>query len=515
MPKMRYAWLAAGIIVLAACAPAQPPATAQPTSPEITLARAQETVSPAAGDAVLAYVRGESASQLLLLDAAGGQTVVMDVPAGSTVSACGDEAMSPDGRHFAFYAGGNEAGTLYLITDAGAAQTITPLERLACIGGGLRFSPDSSRFAVLSYPSGASQNTFASGTLRVYGTADGAEAASYNDVTAFDVGDESVAYVSFFTNERGQADEAAVIVADSAAQREAATLLAEENCQFTSASVALAPDNNLALIIGHRCEDPATGVSVQWQLYTVDVEARSATLSASDTQPGAFVSFARTNNVVFSPDGTTLFFSVPDGVTANTAAVAAARLDDMSIDLPVPRQGVFPTFSAPVNVFPLVSRDGRWLTLPVTTPTGSENTLAAINLTDGSAAPITVSAGGGGDVISALAYAPDSSRLVYIAGGGAAENNSLLALDLTTGSETRVLRGRFAPSLAVSPTGDAAALADWKISEDPTQDDYTNLLVVNLASSAVSTLYEGATLVDGQVTDARSIDVLAWLKAAS
>ncbi len=451
--------------------------------------------------------------QLVFVDGTGGTTSVIDVPAQtSTVMSCGDEASSPDGSHFAFYMGG-AAGDLYMMSGIDAPVVIdADVQAMACVGGGtFQWASDSSRFGYIAFEPGAASSEFPDGFMHIYNTASMAEELSSDNVVAFDLAPTGVAYVSFFTNDRNEADEAAVLWWSGNAEVEVATMQPEEDCFFTSAQVAIAADGKFLLIMGHRCRRGET--RTQWQLYSVDPSARSATLASSDFQPGLFASFARTNNILFSKDGNTAFFTVPDGVTANTVAIATVNLSDMSITVPLERQAVFPTLSGGANAFPRISPDGSQLATVVTS-TSNDNAVYVWNLADPAAAPVVFEAGSGGDTISSMGFTPDSARLIFVAGGDRGADNSLIGLDLASGNNFRIARGSFSQGMVISPMGTEIAIMDWQELEDPQEPSWLNLVAVNLDSSEVVTLFEGSEIVEGKVENMQFAYPLVWRRVS-
>jgi hypothetical protein len=452
--------------------------------------------------------------QLVFIDGTGAVTPLLDMPAQtSRVMPCGNEATSPDGSHFAFFVGG-DAGTIYMMNGVDAPVAVDEdVQALACLGNGtFQFASDNSRFGYVAYEPGASGSEFPDGFLHVYNAGTLAEEYSTDNVVAFDLSASGVAYVSFFTNDDNEADEAAVIVWNGSAEREVATLLpTSEDCKFTSAEVATASDGKLVLVMGHRCTRGDTRTS--WQLYVVDPESRSATLASSDFQTGAFAAFSRTNNILFAPDGSTAFFTIPDGVTANTVAIAAVNLSDNSITMPLERLAVMPTLSGGANAFPLISTNGNWLATVVTS-SSNDNTVYAWNLADAAAAPITFEAGSQGDTISSMAFTPDGSRLIFVAGGDHGADNSLVALDLATGGDFRIARGSFGQGIVVSPSGTEVALMDWQELEDPQEPSYLNLIVVNVDTSEAVTVFEGGEIVEGHVENLQFAYPLAWRRVS-
>jgi WD40 repeat protein len=451
--------------------------------------------------------------QLVFVDGTGGTTPVMDVPAPvSRVIPCGDEASSPDGNHFAFYMGG-DAGSLYMMTGTNTPTLLDDdVQALACVGGGtFQWASDSSRFGYIAFEPGASNSEFPDGFMHIYNTASMTEELSADNVVAFDAAPTGVAYVSFFTNDRSEADEAAVFWWSGNAEVEVATLQPDEDCRYTSAQIAIASDGQFLMVMGHRCRAGDTRTS--WQLYTIDPSARSATLAASDFQPGLFASYARTNNILLSRDGSTAIFTVPDGVTANTAAIVAVNLADMEISVPLDRQAVFASLSGGANAFSRLSPDGSRLATVVTSPS-NDNAVYVWNLAAPSAAPVIFEAGSTGDTISSMVFTPDSSRLILVAGGDSGADNSLVGLDLTSGSNFRIARGNFAQGMVVSPSGVEVALMDWQELEDPQEPSWLNLVAVNVDTSEVITLFEGAEIVDGHVENMQFAYPLVWRRVS-
>jgi WD40 repeat protein len=451
--------------------------------------------------------------QLVFVDGTGGTTPVMDVPAQtSVVMPCGDEATSPDGSHFAFFMGG-DTGALYMMSGTDTPVVVDEdLQAMACVGGGtFQWASDSSRFGYIAFEPGAASSEFPDGFMHVYNSASMAEELSTDNVIAFDAAPTGVAYISFFTNDRDEADEAAVFWWSGNAEVEVATLQSEEDCFFTSAQVAIAADGKFLLVMGHRCRRGET--RTQWQLYSVDPSARSATLGSSDFQPGLFASYARTNNILFSKDGSTALFTVPDGVTANTVAIATVNLSDMSFTVPLERQAVFPTLSGGDNAFPRISPDGSRLATVVTS-TSNDNAVYVWNLADLAAAPVVFEAGSTGDTISSMVFTPDSTRLVFVAGGDHGADNSLIGLDLASGNNFRIARGSFSQGIVVSPSGAEVAIMDWEQLEDPQEPPWLNLVAVNVDSSEVVTLFQGSEIVDGDVTNMQFAYPLVWRRVS-
>ncbi len=464
-----------------------------------------------------AVVGASNPGGLALLDGSGALTPVLDLPDGTArVVACGESAVSPNSQYFVFYVGGDE-GALYYMNQQGQPVEIESAIRSVCLGGGtFDFSPDSSRFAFIDYEPDAGQSSFADGFLRVYDATGGTEVFSTESVTGFDIGNENVAFLNFFTNDQGQADEVAVQIWNGESDREVATLRPDSSdetgqCRFTSGAVNILPDGNLSLILGQRCD--RTGINT-WQLYTVNVAERSATRAASEEVVGGYQSFARTNAIFAAPDGSGFLFTVPDGVTANTSGLFRVDAADLTTQQIVERQLVLPANTTPANATPEVSQDGRWLAIVQTTP-NAENSLLIFDMMDLGVPPITLSAGSAGDTVSAMEFTADSSRLFAVVGGDDKTENSIVAINLSDGSDFRVERGRYNNNLVVSPDGSEIVIGDWEFLEDPNEPPFLNTVAIDVEMSATTVLYEGAVVENGEVVTQSFAVPLAWRGSAA
>ncbi|MBC6935478.1 MAG: hypothetical protein DWB42_06525 [Chloroflexi bacterium] len=444
----------------------------------------------------------QAPGQLALVAADGSATPLLDIPPQtSRLVPCG---ASSDGVLLAYYIG-LDNGALYLMRGAQSPVKVDDVPALTCLGPGQAvFAGD--RLAYIAYESGAAQSEFADGFLRVVNTSSLERLFRAENVTAFDLNADGAAYISLFTNNRNEADEAAVVWWNGSTEREVVTLVPTgEGCRFVSGQIIIAPDGRFVTVMGQRCKTGDT--RTQWQLYVVDPAAGSATLAASDFQAGAFAPFAGTNTIFFSPDGSRAYFTVPDGVTAYTAGLKAINLADLSVSNVIEKQAVMPNFGGAPNAFPQLSPDARWLAMVVTTP-NNENTLNIVDLANPGVAPITLSAGSRGDVLSAMVFTADSARLFAVAGGVDSADNSLFSVDLATGSSSRLSRGRFGNGLAV--IGSVVAVPDWQIPDDPKEPAYLNMVVINADGGEKATWFTGADIVDGKVTNQRFAFPLAW-----
>lgn len=474
--------------VVAAADEATPP----PDEPILTTVdvEALETLSPTFNEGVLTHLTAPTGDQVALISAEGDVIPVLDLPSGSRVAACHDEGENlSDRRYFAFYAGGQEAGTLYIMDGIHAPRAVGAIDYLACVMGTFQFSPDGGQFAYIGYVPSASRNEFPVGTLRVFDSADLSEQYRLENVVAFQLADH-LTTVSFFTDEDGKADEAAVSEWDGERERELATILpTEERCRFSSASVAKAIGGMVAMVLGQRCDGQQ---QMQWQFYTIPAPFDgSITLVASDNQPGDYVSFARNNALFLSDAGDIAYFTVPDGVTANTVAVAAINFAaDNDVRVAVDRQVLMPTFRGATNAEPRQSYDRSWLAFTMTSP-NNDNNLYALDLVNTDNPPIIIRAGARNDLISSLAFTPDNASVIYTAGSANGGDNSVFALDLASGTAARVRRGNFGRALVVSHDGEHAVVNEWVSVQDGTQTrTYQALRLINLQTNTEITLFE-------------------------
>ncbi|MFN8528244.1 MAG: hypothetical protein U0670_06510 [Anaerolineae bacterium] len=461
-------------------------------------------------DGVLMVVESPTGKQLALFNTDGTSIPVVDgLDRNAHVDVCGENSVTPDGRHTALFIGGPESGTLYLMNGTGMPVSLGEAEFLACVLGNARFNADGSRYAYISYEPGTSRQEFARGDLRLFDTATVTSNWTGENAVSFDISAAGIAYISFYTNNQGEADEAAINFYDYSAEREVATLLpTADNCHYASGVVRQIPTTDqLAVVMGQKCDNET---QMRWQLYTIDNQG-SATLAASDTQPGDFVVFARNNNIFTSPDGSFLYFTVPDGVTANTVAIAAISRSDVTVSVPVQRQALFPTFRGLTQAEPRLSPDGRWLSFTLTSPQ-NDNQLYTLDLLDRNNPPISISAGARGDAISALEFTPNSGRVVYVSGSTEGGDNSLFALDLAAGTESRVRRGTFATQLVVAPDNERAAVSNYETAEEGTHTyQYLSVKIVNLNSNTETTLFDDTTSPADQRISAYPI---AWVSGS-
>jgi hypothetical protein len=426
---------------------------------------------------------------------------LLDVPQPSNrVMSCGTSA---DDARYAFYIGGDR-GALYTMNAQESPKVLAaPIDGYVCTGSsGFKFAPNGAQVALIRYESDARISEFADGVLEAHTLDGGGEAFTTDNVTAFDINDDGMAFIRFYTNTRGEAEEAGVFWFEAGVETHVATLMPDESCRYTSASLGIAADKRFVAVLGHRCRSGNPRTS--WQVHTIDPALGSATLAAWSFQPGAFVAYARTNNVLLSPQGDVAYFTTADGVVANTAALMRLDLSDLTTTSVLESGAVMATFADSANAAPVLSPDGRWLAVVVT---DGEISLHAVDLSSRGEAAFVYPAAR--DVIAAAAFSPDSQHLYALIGSGEAEDGDyhLVRLSLTDGTRASLQRGAFRPPLLVN--GTTALLMAYDTAGDPPRP-YLNLVAVDHATNTMTTLFEGATLTNNRAENRRFAYPLAW-----
>lgn len=454
--------------------------------------------------------------QLVLMDSSGEiSRTVMPLPTGtSRVVACGSRAKSPDGLHFAFYVG-LDTGTLYLMNGTANPVAIdNDFRALGCVGlNALKYSPDSQRLAALAYKPNADTNEYPDGALHLVNTTAGDVARSFENVTAFDLDNDQLVFLRFYATDRGEADEVGVFTWNGNEEQEVATFYADEGCKFTSGQVGLASDRRVMILMGHRCRTGDTRTS--WRVYVLDRLNRRANMVLTDFQTGSFLSFSSTNNLIFSPDATMTYFTVPDGVTSNTVAVIGISMDDLTTtrtlisgDAVMAKLDTRP-YDFARNAYPVLSSDNRWLAV-VTNPVQNVSAVTVLDLTAPQAERLVIETERREDVVVDMLFTPDHTRLIFISGGSEGRQNSLQSLNLTSGAESVIQEGRYGHGV-ISADGEDIAVMEWKIANPNLGTTYLALSLVSLANGQTTALFEGAEVVNGRIENQRFAYPLAWL----
>jgi len=284
----------------------------------------------------------------------------------------------------------------------------------------------------------------------------------------------------------------------------------ENDCYYNSASTTEVSTGLLA-IMGYRCNRGAV-TTTQWQLFNIDPTNRTAQLEQTDTAAGRYFVFSQTNALFPSPDGNNVFFTLPDGISNQTVGLYTTAIDNVAPTQLIDRSAVMPSVSdLPYdanNATALLSPNGQYLSLVVNTP-NNDATLYVYDLSDPALLPITIDAGDTGDTIGAMVFNASSSSLYYVAGSDQGGNNSLFALDLNTGTESRIRRGRYA-QVAISPDGSTLAAMNW-IEFDAEEPRYLTLEVIDIASTAQTAIYVGGEVdEEGKLINQSFAYPVAW-----
>lgn len=442
---------------------------------------------------------------IVFIDENGPGDSLLAVPADAQrIQTCGEQA-----GYAAFFVG-NDSGTLYMVDpDDNLYEVQNSVNAMVCLGT-LQFAGD--RFGYIDFLNDTLNSTYAIGWLYVRETSTRDELFNFENVVDFDLHDESLALISFYTDDQGAANEAAVLVWTGGGPDEVSTLFTDEGCVFRSAQIVQVSAEQLVFTIGQRC----TG-GTEWALFTVDLTTRSTNraLVINDV-PGAYLPAARTNTLVASPDGNTAFATYPDGLGQNTAFVQPIHLDNIQAEPAIFNNAVMPVYinttiyPRTLNAQPLLSPDGAWLAMVSNSP-NDEAALHLIELNAPDLPPISINARNRGDTISSMQFLPDSTGLVFVIGGNNGDNNSLFAVDLASASENRLTRGRYGRAMVMAPDGQRVALTNWQVVDQANQENYLNLVTVDLATRETLTLFAGAEIMDDQPGEQRRFAYpLSW-----
>lgn len=457
--------------------------------------------------------------ELVYLSSNGSTETILALPQGTTrVTECGPYGTSPDGSVFAFIVsigGGNERGTLYLLKD-GNAELINVADDLnpaSCVGSTpFQFSADGSQFAFIEWSADATNQTSPLGFLRIYDTETVSEILSVENTTAFDFTNDGMVWISFFNNGNNQATEVSFTIWDGRSEEEITSLVADEDnaCYYNSGSVSEIGDN-LVAIMGYRCSRGDV-TSTQWQLFNIDPDNQTAQLEQSEVASGRYFVFSQTNSIYASTDGSQVFFTLPDGFNSQSVGFYTTALDGNNATQILNNWGVMPSVSdLPYddnNATALLSANGQYLAMVVNSP-DSDAVLNVFDLSDATLPSITIDAGERGDTIGSMLFNSSSEVLYYVAGSDEGGNNSLFTLNLNTGAESRISRGRYA-QMALSADDSTLAIMNW-VEFDSDEPRYLTLETIDIASTETSVVYVGGEVDDeGKLINESFAYPLAW-----
>lgn len=455
--------------------------------------------------------------ELVVFTAGGSRQRVATLPEGTRrVVPCGLSALSPDGSAFAVlsttFSGGAEQGDLSIFRRGTNAldEVASGLNPMSCVGSSqFQWSADGTRYGYVNYALDAGQRRPGVGQLVIRNAADDSVLETFDSVSQFHLTDEGAVFTGFFFNERGEATEGGIFTyAGSGRAREVATLRANENCSYQSATVNPVTAERFIVVMGVKCVTADT----EWQLYTVEPTTRSVQLQDRDNFIGSYFSFSATNTILPAADASAFFFTIPDGLTNRTVAIAEIDTASFEREVIVENYAIMPNVSQlpyePVNAVGRLSRDGNFFAAARNTP-NNEASVVVIDLANPQLPPIEISAGSRGDVVTDFIFSNDSANLYFIAGGTQGGDNSLFQLDLITGTDIRVARGQFDDGV-ISPDDTRIALLQWETFED--EPPYTTLLVTDIATGEEAVIFEGADIdEDGELINQQFAYPLVWM----
>ncbi|GAB5490553.1 MAG: hypothetical protein Phog2KO_07680 [Phototrophicaceae bacterium] len=499
-------------------------------SEEVVTETVTEAVSNVSPDSqrVLAWVSSatrpgnQSASnpgELVYFNSDGSSETALALPQGTTrVTQCGPYSTSPDGNTFAFIVttgGGNEFGTLYLSKNGSPELTSIAdgLNPASCFGSTpFQFSADGSQFAFIEWSGDATSEASPTGFLKIYDTESASEITRIETVTTFDFTSNGATWINFFNNGNNQATEVSITTWDGSSETEISSFVADEenDCYYNSASISEISDN-LVAIMGYRCSRGEV-TSTQWQLFNISPDNQTAQLEQSDVTGGRYFVFSQTNALFPSTDGSQVFFTIPDGINSQSVGLYTTALDGNDASQLIERSGLMPSVSdLPYddnNATAILAPNGQYLAIVVNSP-DNDAILNVFDLSDPSLPPITLDSGERGDTIGAMVFNNASDTLYYVAGSDEGGNNSLFALNLNTGAESRISRGRYA-QMSISPDDSSLAIMNW-VEFDADEPLYLTLETIDIASNETSVIYVGGEIDDeGKLINESFAYPLAW-----
>ncbi|MFW5691281.1 MAG: hypothetical protein ACOCXZ_02160 [Chloroflexota bacterium] len=459
-----------------------------------------------AGPGALTNPNARGALVLMNGDGEVERTIAELNAAALNVQRCGTTPDSPNGSTVAIYAGSNERGSLYLMTGTDDPAVLTGIPWRTCLGPDtLQWAEDSGSLALINYDL---TGTLSAGILGIYPTsAPDNPSFTRADVAAFFYDGTRLALV-----EAG-GDFVSVHSGTPAELTELTRLFSgRAGCPHRGAALTYTGPEALAVALGENC-----GSGNRWSVNIVDIPQRVTNrLLEEPTGPngrGAANFFAQagvlalwTNDV-----GDTLVLTYPNGVLGNFSAevvrIDLRRAQDYALlfdNAVMPRQPISTPSSAPVT-----TQDGRWLAI-VEQNANRVSALHLIDLETGTLAR-TIDQPEPGALFSAIAFTPDSSSLYYVVGGTDGDVNVLYRTTLTGSAEPPepVAEGRFVGPLIVAPNGREAVISERATGGDR-DEPYLNLIAVDLRNGDRETVFTGAEVVDGALTNRRFAWPLSW-----
>jgi hypothetical protein len=445
--------------------------------------------------------------ELALIGSGPAQTVLPLSRSAGSVQPCGAQATSPNSRYVAFSVTDGGATNLYQMIDASPRLNILSnnINPMTCTIG-VQYDPNSMRVGYLMWPSPNVNNMAPTARLLIHNAENLALVGNFENVADFDMTSTGAAFVTMFRNAQNEYVEVGINVWDGTSTRELTTLVADQSnrCVYTSASIASITSTRLALTVGFRCRRGIT--ATQYQIYSVDTEARVAVLLLQGQTKTQFIPNARTNQVIVAPNGQSIFQLLPDNLRTDSGVLIEMSLAAPAERVLIPGAIQMPQANrTPINGLPVLSSDARWLAL-VVNDANNNAALYAYDMNAPSLPPIFVPGSSRGDRFAGLRFTGDLA--------GTPESNAAFALNLTTGISNRLARGRFnLDTVAVSPFTPTVALVDSRTLTDG-QPRYNALVMVDLNTGALTDLIIGANLAEGRVRERLALVPIAWRRSA-
>ena len=434
---------------------------------------------------------------LLAWYGAKGQPVPLAKPASgkSIVMNCGKNPTSDKALIFQ----GDTTQTNLVPLDSGTILPISKNVGLSCaIPGLIQISPDGSRLATIDFDQTVGNNplTPVSGLLHLISLSDGKQLVEKPTVASFDLQNDGVTYIEFFTNSKQQANSAELhFVDNNGNDRSLKDNLALSNtddkkiCYFVSAKVLRVSDK-VYTMLGEKC---TPGNTTTWRIHRTDFAGGVGTDIVPPTPTGkngvAIFSYQHaTNEMYLLPGGKDILFAVPNGDTLDLADIARLNLDKGDIQSVI--GGVtMPQYPPTGPVHFLFSPKGDKLAM-VTRIAANVEQVFIYDLTALDKAPVVVPSSGSGkiadaDHVTGLAWTGDSSKLFFTMTG---QNQAMYSFDPSSGQSTLIVHGVF-QGLAVNNDGTQAS-SNEVVNPTPKQVR-NNLVVISVNDGTKTNLVEG------------------------
>ncbi|GAB4329259.1 MAG: hypothetical protein Kow00117_15320 [Phototrophicales bacterium] len=445
--------------------------------------------------------------------AGDGEVIALDVDLPNRFAyaePCSEQATSPDGRFFTFFAGSvQNGGSLYMVQNADdPVEFAEGVSWRACLGmGTFQYSPDSRQVGYINFDT-VNDNTIPSGTLTIRRTnAIQNTTFTAEKVAAFALEDDRVVFVDVTTNGRaiiyqrptgGETQEIIQLYTDS------------PNCTFLGAHLSVVDDNTLLLILGqsNRCS------TNRWAAYRIDETIPSATRIISGNTgvpaaPGSQIA-STTQTLVGLSSANSFYVFYPSGTqgrhTSNLQVVDRVRLDSPDV---AASDMVMPSRGSTAASTPVVSLNRAYAAM-VNQTADVDSTIYLFSLGNSTRDPIRIDGGSIGETISSMVFSADSRQFVYVSGGINGAENGLYRVtidDAQSGvSGNRVERGNYAAPMVISPDGNYVALGQWQGSGN---DRYVSLIAVELKNGEATELFEGRAIPSDRETERLAVP-LSW-----